>query len=97
MTKYQEAVVQMLNRYEKEFADFSKIHDKYKTEGDKWKAKFDEIGKPVVRIIEDTENRLCSKMEGSGRGQYSSNLSEKFRQEVRKQFPLIDLVGVTIS
>jgi hypothetical protein len=90
-------MIQMLNRYQKEFEEFARIHDRYKTEGEKWKSKFDEIGRPVVRIIEETENRLCSKMEGSGRGQYSSNLSEKFRQEVRKRFPLIDLVGVKIS
>jgi len=97
MTKYQESVAQMLARHEKEFEEFSKIHDKYKNEGDMWKKKFDETGKPILRIIEDTENRLCSKMEGSGRGQYSTNLSDKFRSEVRKRFPLIDLVGVTIS
>ena len=40
------------------------------------------------------ENKLCSTSEKAGYGGYTTNLSEKFWQEVRKSYPLIDYVGV---
>jgi hypothetical protein len=96
MVKYREAYEEMVLRHQAQFEEFKVIHDKYAADQDKWKVKFDELGKPILRIIEETENRLCSKMEGSHRGNYSSNLSDKFRQEVKKYLPLIDMVGVKI-
>lgn len=87
----------MMLKHQKEFDEFKVVHDKFAKDQTKWKAKFDELGKPLVRIIEAEENHLCSKMENSGRGNYSASLSDKFRAEIRKTFPLIDLVGVTIS
>ncbi len=87
----------MMANHEEEFARFSDIHAKFSQDQDKWKTKYDEIGKPILRIISDTENKLCMKMENSGRGKYADNLSDKFRAQVRAAFPLIDLVGVTVS
>jgi hypothetical protein len=94
---YVQAYEEMVQKYPDEFARFLEVHDKFKQDQDTWKEKFDELGKPLVRIITDTENRLCSKMENSNRGKYSANLAEKFRAEVKSHFPLIDFVGVTIS
>lgn len=78
------------------FEKFSQIHDHFKSAQDN-KTEFDSVGKQVVRILDEAENRLCSKMENTSHGKYSSNLADKFRVEVRKHFPLIDLVGVTIN
>lgn len=96
-TLYRQAYDEMVAKYADQFAAFQDVHDKFKSDQDTWKAKFDELGKPLVRIITDTENRLCSKMENSNRGKYSANLADKFRAEVKAHFPLIDFVGVTIS
>lgn len=97
MTKFKQAFEEMVIKYQKEFDEFRIIHDKYVRDNDKFKAEFDRIGKPILRIVQEKENWLCGKMEGSGYGSYSSKLADKFRQEVRKAFPMIDLVGVEIS
>lgn len=94
---YLKAYEEMVNKHQSEFAAFAEVHDKFKADQTAWKEEFDRLGKPLVRIIEDTENRLCMKMENTNRGKYSSNLSDKFRAHVRAHFPLIDFVGVTIS
>ncbi len=94
---YRQAFRDLMNTHAKLFGDFKEVHDKFKLEQDKWKPEFDRIGKDILKIIEETENRLCSKMENSNRGKFSNTLSDKFRAEVRAYFPLIDLVGVTIS
>lgn len=94
---YTQAYEDMVAKHADAFAAFKIIHDNFKKDQDTWKVKFDELGKPLVRIIEDTENRLCQKMEGGVHGKYSANLAEKFRAEVKSHFPLIDFVGVTIS
>ena len=94
---FAKAYQEMVETHPNAFAAFAEIHDKFKQNPEQWKQQFDEIGKPLVRIISDTENRLCQKMENSSRGKYSSNLADKFRAEVKSHFPLIDFVGVTIS
>lgn len=88
---------EMIQKHQAEFDSFQRIHDKYKADQSQWKDEFDTTGKPLVRIIEETENRLCSRMENTSRGKYSNNLADKFRSLVRTRFPLIDFVGVTIS
>jgi len=96
MTKYKQAYEEMVAKYHKEFEEFKIIHDKFVNDNDKYKAEFDKVGKPLLRIIEEKENWLCSKMEGAGRGSYSSALADKFKMEVKKYLPMIDLVGVEI-
>jgi hypothetical protein len=94
---YKKAYQEMVDKYSEQFLAFSQIHDRFKADQNTWKDKFDELGLPLVRIISDTENRLCSKMEKSHQGQYSAKLADKFRAEVKAHYPLIELVGVTIS
>ena len=79
------------------FAAFKTVHDRYRLDQNKWQTEFDALGKPLLRIIEDYESRLCGKMEGAGRGTYSANLAEKFRGEIKKDFPLIDFIGVKVE
>lgn len=97
MTRYKLAYEEMIGRNKGLFEEFKEVHDKYALDGDEWKARFDELGRPIKRIIWDSENKLCGKMEGAGRGQYSANLAEKFKEEVKKYLPLIEMVGVTIE
>lgn len=94
---YKQAYADMVAKNAQVFAQFSDIHDKFKADNAKYKSQFDQLGKSVVHLIEETETRLCSKMENSGRGSYSASLAEKFHAEVKSHFPLIDLVGVTIE
>jgi hypothetical protein len=94
---YQQTYAQMLADNPELFTEFRSVHDFYRTDQSKWQAEFDRVGKQVLKIVEDTEKRLCTKMENSNRGKFSTALSDKFRATVRQAFPLIDLVGVTIS
>ncbi len=89
MTKYKQAVADMLAAHKNEFDEFKK----YGVED----PEFNELGKPLLRIISETENRLCGKMEGAGKGSYSANLAEKFRQELRIHIPLVDMIGVVFK
>lgn len=90
---------EMLQKHAAEFVPFAEIHQLYQQNqnDNAIKEKFDQIGKPALNIIERTQNDLCRKMENTNRGKYSSALSDKFMGLVRARFPLIDLVGVTIS
>lgn len=97
MTRYKQAFLEMVQKHKERFEEFKVVHDKYAKEPEKWKEKFDELGRPITRIIWDAENRLCGKMEGSGRGQYSAGLAEKFKGEIKEYLPLIDMVGVSVE
>ena len=95
-TKYKQYYQQMIDANTQVFSEFLKIHDLFAADKAKWGTEFNRQGKTVLDIIRDWDRRLCSAM---GRGQfsaYSQKLSEKFWSEVRKEFALIDLVGVTI-
>ena len=84
----------MMESKRPDFEEFKRVHDLYKSDQNKWKDEFDRLGKPILKIIEESESQLCMKMEGGGKGKFSSNVAEKFREEIRKYLPLIDLVGV---
>lgn len=75
------------------FTEFRKVHDK--VESDKsLKKDFNKIGEEVIEVIRIYVDDLCRTSEGSGYGNYTSKLSDKFWNEVRKEFPLIDDVGI---
>jgi hypothetical protein len=97
MTKYKQAVQEMLMKHQKEFEEFGKVHDVYKLDQGKWQDEFNRIGKPILRIIQETENRLCGKMENSSLGKYSNNLADKFREEIRKIYPYWEMIGVKVE
>lgn len=83
----------MVKKNEKLFSDFKRIHDK--VEGDKsLRKEFNQLGEEVTEIIRVYVDDLCRTSEGSGYGNYTSKLSDKFWNEVRKEFPLIDDVGI---
>lgn len=97
MTKYKDYFQQMLEANQSVFTDFKKIHNLFAVDQKTYQSEFNEKGEIIMEIIRDWEKRLCSRMEGGKNGVYSANLSEKFRAEVKKVFPKIDLVGVKLS
>lgn len=94
MTKYREYFERMLTNNKDLFDKFTKLHLQYSLDQDGLQKRFNTEGAEVVTTIKEWENKLCSTSEKAGYGGYTSNLSEKFWQEVRKSFPLIDYVGV---
>lgn len=75
---------------------FLDIHDTYKKDRKGNQKLFNEEGKKVREVIEDWDQRLCKQMEKGSNGVFSSKVSEKFWNEVKKDFPLIELVGAQI-
>lgn len=97
MTKYKEYVEKMLASDPELFRQFDLVHAQYHLEPEKYSEEFNRLGETVLDLIHEYENRLCSKSEGSGYANYSSLLAEKFQEEVRILFPLIDKIGVVVK
>lgn len=73
---------------------FQEIHNGYAADPKKWEAQFHSVGRDVLDVMRDWERRLCSGTEKSHYAQYSSKLAEKYWEEIKKDFPLIEQVGV---
>lgn len=97
MVKYKQYYKAMMADHGAEFTAFREIHDLFKTDPKKYLDKFNEIGAPVAAIVADYENRLCSNMEGGKNAVFSMALADKFREEVKKEFSQIDMVGVKMK
>ena len=79
------------------FSRFFVIHDRYAGDPRNAQDEFNSLGHDIVEIIREYERKLCSNSERGQYGKFSSNLSEKFWDEIRKDFPKIDFVGVRLS
>jgi len=97
MTKYKQYFQEMLSANKVVFDEFKKIHDSFALDRMKHQDEFNRQGEMIMDIIRDWEKRLCARMEGGKNGVYSANLSEKFKDEIKKIFPKIDLIGVKLS
>lgn len=84
----------MMEQNKEMFDKFSVIHHGFTSDTGKWEKQFHEVGRDIKDIIRDWERRLCSGTERGNYALYSSKLSEKFWAEVKKDFPLIDQVGL---
>lgn len=96
MTKYREYVQEMLEKNKDLFVKFKLIHDKFALNPQAYRSKFNRQGRKLVEIIRGYEDKLCSQSEKGQFGKYSAALAQKFQAEVRRHFPKIDHVGVTI-
>lgn len=94
MQKYQAYYREMVSQNKSLFEEFTKIHDLYASNQDKWKKDFNEIGEKTLEVIKKWEGKLCSKTEGGSFNKFSSGLADKFWGEVRKNFIYIDFIGV---
>lgn len=97
MTKYKKYFEEMMEANTKLFEEFGKVHDSFLTDPKKWQTEFDEKGKLVWEVINEWDKRLCGKMDGGKNSVFSGGLSEKFRDEIKKRFPKIEMVGVKIT
>lgn len=94
MTKYQKCYKEMFEANKELFTAFQEIHDNYLSDDAGWQKQFNTQGEKVLSVIRDYERRLCLEMNRGQYSKYSSNLADKFWEEVRRHFPKIDFVGV---
>ncbi|HEX9008202.1 MAG TPA: hypothetical protein VF837_03000 [Patescibacteria group bacterium] len=95
--KYIEVFNEMVTKYEKEFDSFQEIHNKYMKDPKKYQDEFNREGAKIMDIVREYEDRLCGHMENTVNATYSANLSEKFRGEIKKYLPKLDMIGVTMT
>lgn len=97
MTKYKKIFDEMINKNRELFIKFKITHDMYANDKKTWTNQFNEEGSRVLAIIREYEDILCRHSEQGQYSKFSANLAEKFWDEVRKNYPKIDFVGVKIS
>lgn len=97
MTKYKKIFDEMINKNRELFIKFKITHDMYANDKKTWANQFNEEGSRVLEIIREYEDILCRHSEQGQYSKFSANLAEKFWDEVRKNYPKIDFVGVKIS
>lgn len=78
------------------FGKFREVHDKYSEDQEMYQSELNQIGEKVLVVIKEYENRVCANTERTY-SQYSANLAEKFQNEIRSVFPMIDFVGVKVG
>ncbi len=96
-TKYKEIFEEMVAKHEKEFDTFQELHDKYEKDPQKWQSEFNREGGKIMEIVREYENRLCGHMENTNNATYSANLAEKFRNEIKRYLPKLDMIGVVVT
>lgn len=97
MTLYKQLIKEMYLAHAAAFKDFDDLHQKYQDNQKKLQPKFNQEGMKLKEIMLQYEKRLCGKTERSTLGVYSAGLADKFWSEIRKRYPMIDFVGVTIE
>lgn len=97
MTKYRECFEKMLVENKELFARFRRLHDYYAQNSTRYQLTYNIEGAKVVEVIRQYERRLCGHSEKGQYAKFSSNLADRFWQEVRRAFPKIDFIGVQRS
>lgn len=94
MTKYKLYFKKMLDANKQEFENFRILHDEYALNPENLQNKYNSGGEKILEIIHDWENKLCLQSEKGGYGVFTTKLAEKFHDEVKKEFPMIDHIGL---
>lgn len=94
MTKYKEYVKKMIDGNKDAFEEFKRLHDNYALDEEKWQGEFNKEGEKIMKIVHEWENRLCMQSEKAGYGNYTGGLAEKFKEELKKTFPMVDYIGI---
>jgi sugar-specific transcriptional regulator TrmB len=94
MTRYKDYFDKMLSENKDLFDEFSRLHDRYALNKSALQEEFNKIGQKVLEIVHEYENRLCANTERGIYSNFSATLAEKFQNEVRQAFPLIDHIGL---
>jgi hypothetical protein len=97
MTKYKEYFDRMVSENKEAFDRFTQKHFEYSTDQNKYQEEFNKEGEKILVIIKEWEDKLCSQSEKAGFANYTGNLAEKFQDEVKSHFPLIDHIGIVVN
>lgn len=97
MVKYKEYIKKMLDENREIFDEFKKIHDEYALSSNGLQERFNKKGEKILEIVREYENRLCTNTERGMYNKFSTGLAQKFQDEVRKLFPMIDHVGLKVA
>lgn len=97
MTKYKEYFDRMVSENKEAFNKFTTKHFEYSTNQEKYQEEFNQEGEKILKIINEWEDKLCSQSEKAGFANYTGNLAEKFQDEVKSHFPLIDHIGIVVN
>lgn len=97
MTKYKEYFGKMVEVNKELFDKFAKLHTDYGMDNDKYQEEFNKEGEKILATVHEWENRLCSHSEKAGFSNYTGNLAEKFQEEIKNHFPLIDHIGIIVK
>lgn len=95
MQKYQLFYELMIEDNKELFDQFKEVHQAFLLAPDANRMRFNQIGSEVLDVIRDYERRLCGKTESGKYGKFSSGLSQKFWDQIRKVYSKIDYVGIT--
>ena len=93
-TKYKEYFDRMLKENKEDFDRFRLLYAEYDKDPDKHQDKFNTEGEKILKIVNEWESKLCSQSEKAGYANYTGGLAEKFQSELRREFPLIDHIGI---
>ena len=94
MTRYKDYFKKMLDENANLFKEFQIVHDKYTNNQKKYQDDLNRVGEKVRDVIKEYESRVCANTERGMYSSYSGNLAEKFQNEVRKVYPMIDFIGI---
>ncbi len=92
--KFKQFYKEMVSQNQELFDQFKIVHDNFVDDSEKHKKEFNEVGEKVMEIVRSFEQRLTSQMTGSGYGKFATNVSDKFRAEIKKDYPKIEFVGI---
>ena len=79
------------------FEKYAALEGKYSQDEEAYQEEFNKLGEKVILLTKEWENKLCRQSEKAGYSSYTTALAEKFQNEVKKHFPLIDHVGVVVK
>lgn len=94
MSKYQKLFQEMIEENKSLFDSFKEIHDKYVEDDIKNQEEFNKQGEKVLEVVRKYELLLTSRSEGGQYAKFSSNLADKFKEQIKSVFPRIDFIGV---
>jgi len=96
MTKFKEYFQRMIEQNQDAFDKFRTVHDEYTLNPDANQENYNIEGEKILKIIKEWESKLCHQQEKTY-SQYTGKLAEKFWEEVRKKYPMIDHVGIIVK
>lgn len=95
--KYKQYYRLMKEKNEALFTAFQPIHDGYQKDKETFEKEFHTKGLQILDLIRDWERRLCYGTEKGKYASYSAKLAEKFWEEIKKELPLVEQIGVKVK